>query len=258
MALCASALIISTIIFHRVFGMPTPLALNLFGLAFALAGLSLLTGAFALLWIWRHGTRGPANTLVGMTMAILVLLWPLSLIPKVRNLPAINDVTTDMASPPQFLAVARLRPPGANSATYPGPATAELQKAFYRNIQPLILARPPQDAFDLAGLALRKLRLTTVAETPVGTDGRAWGVIEAYDRTLAFGFYDDVVIRVSPLGRGSRIDVRSASRFGRHDLGANAARVRHILNEIVARADASVGGKQSPANDRRTSSRRDR
>ena len=43
------------------------------------------------------------------------------------------------------------------------------------------------------------------------------------------GFRDDVVIRISPLGKGTRVDVRSASRFGTHDFGANASRIRACL-----------------------------
>jgi hypothetical protein len=46
------------------------------------------------------------------------------------------------------------------------------------------------------------------------------------------GFRDDVVIRIAPLGQGTRIDMRSASRFGNHDLGANASRVRSLLEDL--------------------------
>ena len=38
----------------------------------------------------------------------------------------------------------------------------------------------------------------------------------------------------------ARIDVRSASRYGRHDLGRNADRVRQILKEIVVRMESVV------------------
>ncbi len=45
--------------------------------------------------------------------------------------------------------------------------------------------------------------------------------------TFWFGFKDDVVIRVRPVADGgsSRIDVRSISRVGLSDLGANAKRI---------------------------------
>jgi uncharacterized protein (DUF1499 family) len=46
------------------------------------------------------------------------------------------------------------------------------------------------------------------------------------------GVRDDVVIRITPIGQGTRVDVRSASRFGAHDLGANASRIRSLLEDI--------------------------
>ena len=46
------------------------------------------------------------------------------------------------------------------------------------------------------------------------------------------GFRDDVVVRIRAVGQGARVDVRSASRYGRHDFGANAARVKALLDDI--------------------------
>jgi hypothetical protein len=46
------------------------------------------------------------------------------------------------------------------------------------------------------------------------------------------GFRDDIVIRIAPINQGARIDVRSASRVGTHDFGANASRIRSLLEDI--------------------------
>ena len=67
-------------------------------------------------------------------------------------------------------------------------------------------------------------------------------MIEAVARTPIMGFRDDVVIRVSPLGRGARVDLRSASRYGTHDFGANAARLRALLEDI----DDAAGSAPEP------------
>jgi fatty-acyl-CoA synthase len=57
--------------------------------------------------------------------------------------------------------------------------------------------------------------------------------IEAVATTFWFGFKDDVVVRVRPgAAGGSRVDVRSVSRVGQSDLGANAARIRRILDGL--------------------------
>src|SRR6202030_4783468 len=62
--------------------------------------------------------------------------------------------------------------------------------------------------------------------------GQRDGLIEAIARTPILGFRDDVAVRVRATHEGARIDVRSASRYGRHDLGANAARVRSLIDDI--------------------------
>ena len=62
-------------------------------------------------------------------------------------------------------------------------------------------------------------------EACVPADGR----LEATDTSAFFGFKDDVVVRVRASDAGSRIDVRSKSRVGLGDVGANARRVRAFL-----------------------------
>jgi uncharacterized protein (DUF1499 family) len=244
LGLFAVGLVVASVLFHRLFGMSTPLALNLFVVAFLIAGVAILSGIHALVRIWQRGYRGTSAAFAGILIGAVLLGWPLSLVPTLRQLPAINDVTTDTSDPPAFIVLAAQRPKGANSPVHPGERFAELQRAGYRDLQPLKLNRTQVEAFDIVGLALRRLRMETVNEIPYGTDGRQWGLIEATDRTLVLGFVDDVSVRVRPDGRGTRIDVRSASRYGRHDLGRNAERVRTILNEIVARAEASVPGRR--------------
>ncbi len=86
---------------------------------------------------------------------------------------------------------------------------------------------PPDQAFERA-LATAKDMGWTVIEAD-----KAAGRIEATDRTLWFGFFDDIVIRVTPAaGSGSRVDVRSLSRVGVSDLGANAKRIRAFLARL--------------------------
>jgi uncharacterized protein (DUF1499 family) len=59
------------------------------------------------------------------------------------------------------------------------------------------------------------------------------GRLEAIDTTFWFGFRDDVVVRVRPGADDVRVDVRSVSRVGVGDLGANAARIRHFLDRLA-------------------------
>jgi uncharacterized protein (DUF1499 family) len=62
--------------------------------------------------------------------------------------------------------------------------------------------------------------------------GRREGHIEAVARTAIMGFRDDVVVRIRADGDGARLDARSASRYGPHDLGGNASRLRSLLDDV--------------------------
>jgi uncharacterized protein (DUF1499 family) len=122
-----------------------------------------------------------------------------------------------------------LRPRGRTD--YPGPAVAALQRTAYPDIVPLELDVPTKTAYD-AALALVTKRKWYIGDARSPTLARRDGVIEAVARTPIMGFRDDVVIRVTPVGQGTRVDMRSASRFGNHDLGANASRIRSLLEDI--------------------------
>ena len=73
---------------------------------------------------------------------------------------------------------------------------------------------------------------------------QGWEVIRVGDTTLEatatarwFGFKDDVAIRLSEVADGVRVDVRSASRVGRSDVGTNAARIRAYLAALNRRTE---------------------
>ena len=111
----------------------------------------------------------------------------------------------------------------ANPPEYLGPAIAVQQRKAYPDLAPLDLSMPPGDAFTKAIAVARAMGWEIVAQKP------AEGRIEATATTAWFGFKDDIVIRVAETAGGSRIDVRSKSRVGRSDVGANAARIRAYL-----------------------------
>ncbi|MBI5444604.1 MAG: DUF1499 domain-containing protein [Deltaproteobacteria bacterium] len=143
-----------------------------------------------------------------------------------KSILAIHDITTDTERPPTFSAIVPLRAGAANSLDYGGEGVARLQQAAYPDIQPLILPLGPKQAFERALGAVRSQGWVLVA-----ADQREWRV-EAYDRTFWYGFVNDIVIRVTPEGARSRIDVRSVSRVGRSDLGNNAKRIRRFIAEV--------------------------
>lgn len=236
-------LIVAAIVLHRLFGLATPVALNLFLVSFVGAGLAIALASFALWRIWLSGYRGTGSSLVAIALSAAILMWPLSLLPIIQELPNINDVSTDTVSPPQFVEIARLRPVGSNSVQYNSAEFADVQAKAYPDLRTLPVERDAVETVTLVAQALRKLRMEVVREIPPDRS-TGLGFVEAVDRTLVFGFYDDVVVRVAENGRGALVDVRSASRFGQHDLGANAARVREVMTALVERIQATVPKKE--------------
>jgi uncharacterized protein (DUF1499 family) len=96
---------------------------------------------------------------------------------------------------------------------------------------PLETTTNAQTAYEAARTIIAKRRWQVINERPP-QPGRRDGYIEAVARTPIMGFRDDVAVRIRAVGQGARVDVRSASRYGRHDFGTNAARVRVLLDDI--------------------------
>ncbi|MEQ8823930.1 MAG: DUF1499 domain-containing protein [Filomicrobium sp.] len=244
-AVFSAALILSALFLHRLFSIPTPVALNLVKLSIMGGMLSLALAVIALIDIWRTGAKGLSTMFLGGLLAGLVVAWPAIVLPQVKDNPEINDITTDAENPPRFQTLAARRMPGANLPDYPGEVFAEQQAIAFPDLKPLLVNRSVSEAYEVSADALRRLGMKAVQETPPGDEAPAEGSIEAYDRTLIWGFYDDVMVRVIGNRLTAKIDVRSASRYGRHDLGRNAKRVRRVLKEIVARLEATVSGPRT-------------
>jgi hypothetical protein len=225
-------------------------ALSTLAGALVLACVAILLALGAGVVIWRDGIGGGRYAVVALLIGLALIAYPLYLGIKAYQLPAIYDISTDPIDPPQFDAIARLRPRDANPIAYAGLYTAEQQRAAYSDIEPDDTTATPQEAYDAAMKVITKRRWRVVdARPPQGTpaqgaaprqgEGRTApgatvrdGLIEAVARTPILGFRDDVVVRVRATLDGARIDVRSASRYGRHDLGTNAKRVRNLIDDI--------------------------
>jgi uncharacterized protein (DUF1499 family) len=174
----------------------------------------------------RPGSKGVA--LAGLVLGVIAAGMPINSINTARHSP-IHDVSTATANPPQFVAVLPLRAAAkaANTTDYDA-KTAQLQKETYPDIGPLHLDAPPAQAFDRSLAAARGMGWEIVASDP------AQGRIEATATTFWFGFKDDIVVRIAAEGAGSRLDVRSLSRIGKSDVGANARRIRDYLAKVKA------------------------
>jgi hypothetical protein len=239
-ALFSGALLVFTVLLHRLLGMSTPIALNLFTAGFAGGIVAVLLAVAALVEIWRTGRSGLMSAFGSVAVVLTVFAGPLLFLPTYLNLPALNDVSTDLQSPPPFMTLARLRTGSANGAQYPAERFAKLQATYYPDLRPFAVDRSAEEAHELAVDALKRLKFQIISEEAPGQTPARPGWIEAVDRTPVVGFYDDVIVRVQGDKARARIDVRSASRYGGHDMGRNATRVRRIMKELQARLDATI------------------
>jgi uncharacterized protein (DUF1499 family) len=202
------------------------------GSGFALAALTLVLAVLGGVAIWRLGLKGARRVLLAVLLGLGLLAAPAWMALQALTLPQLNDITTDIDDPPSF---SRSRAAlAARSGHVPRelPREARLpQRDTYQRLIPIITELPAEDAFDLGLKAARSLGWQVIESAPPG--GRTGsGRIEAVAATRILRFSDDVTIRVRPRVNGSRIDIRSASRIGRHDLGANARRIQAFADEI--------------------------
>jgi uncharacterized protein (DUF1499 family) len=197
--------------------------------ALGVAGLAILLALAAMVMIWREGIEGVSPALLAIVIGAGLLAYPAYLGVQYVRTPAISDVTTDAGDPPRFDLLAKLRPRG--TVDYAGAATAARQRAAYPDIEPLQVAASPQVAYEAAMSVVSKRKWNIILNRAPQL-GRRDGQIEAVARTPILGFREDVVVRVRGSAEGARIDVRSASRYGGHDLGSNAARVRGLIEDI--------------------------
>lgn len=199
-----------------------------FGSALVLAMVAILLALASFVALWNNGGPGFAQAITAVLIGVGLLAYPGYLGYKAHNLPAITDITTDPIDPPRFEVLSRLRPP--NSSLYPGLSAAELQMEAWPDIEPLLVAVSPKAAYDgaMAVIAKRKWRVVDARAPAPNRDG----YIEAIARTPIMGFRDDVAVRIRATREGAKIDIRSASRYGTRDFGANATRVLALIDDI--------------------------
>jgi uncharacterized protein (DUF1499 family) len=175
---------------------------------------------------YRLGWSAWIVPLASVAVCLAASIVPVLGIVHARSVPPIHDITTDTAMPPVFVALAASRTAAPNGLDYGGPEVASAQKQAYPDLVTLQSTLAPDALFERALQAARESGWQLVDAN------RSEGRIEAVDTSLLYGFKDDIVIRIRGDANGSRLDVRSASRVGRSDLGVNAARIRKYLRRL--------------------------
>jgi hypothetical protein len=224
-------LLILTVLLHRFTSLTTPVALNLIGVSLAGLFIAIAIAIFALVRIWFGGQTGAAQAFAAIFIACLGLAVPAFYLSKTVLLPRLNDVATSPDEPLAFKTLLSQRPADANPIKDPDAAAVEAQVEAYPDLGPMVLERTAPEVFSLVQEAVERQGWTIASSETPGETGI--GRIEATDQSLVMGFTDDVVVQVKGDDAHAVVDVRSVSRYGLHDLGANAARIRALFEEVT-------------------------
>jgi uncharacterized protein (DUF1499 family) len=229
MALFFVQLLILTVLLHRFGTLATPAAMNLVAVSIGGLLLAIIVAVVGLVRIWFGGQIGAAQAFTGIAIALVGLAVPLFFLSQYFLLPQLNDIQTTR-QPMEFKQLAAMRPADANRIVEPDLAGAEEREKAYPDIRPMELERSVTETFDIVHEAVKRLGWTIVLSEP--PDGDQPGRIEATNRTMIMGYTDDALIRVTGDDAHAFIDVRSVSRYGMHDLGANAGHIRELFAEV--------------------------
>jgi uncharacterized protein (DUF1499 family) len=193
---------------------------------FALFGLGGLLGIVATVVGVIGAVRG-GGIGIGFISGVVVAVVFVSIAVSRPRVPQINDITTDTTNPPQFVAAGSISANQGRDMKYPGPSFTEQQRAGYPDLAPLQLAASPDEVYKRVEATARQMPTWQVTRTDP-----AARAVEGVDTTWLFQFKDDFVIEVRPQDGGSVVQMRSKSRDGKGDVGANAARIKAFLGKL--------------------------
>jgi uncharacterized protein (DUF1499 family) len=223
---------------HRFQHIETPEFLWLLAIVAALALVALLLSIKGLTSLWRRGDRGGPSAFWGAVIALIVLAPFAVTLYQALALPAIYDISTDVADPPELFASAGQRTGDMNPVV-----NDEDSRRLQTSAYPEVTGRRYDGSPD---------RILTAVNTVISNNG--WSIVkqqgepgedaeilvEVVARTWLLGFTSDAVIRLSDEGETTYVDMRSVSRYGIHDLGENAERITAFMTAL----DAEVQGAQ--------------
>jgi uncharacterized protein (DUF1499 family) len=146
---------------------------------------------------------------------------------QAQEAPPLDDVSTDLLDRPVFRSESPIPGEDAEERAARLEWFARMQREAYPDLVPLSVPGPAAQAFERALAAAHQMPGWEITRSDPER-----GEIEATATSRIFGFVDDVALRVRSAPDGARIDLRSRSRPGRPDFGANASRIRAFIREL--------------------------
>lgn len=237
--ICIPVLIIGSLL-HRGGYIDTPTLYPVLVVGFVLALIAVLTAVAGLATIWEYGGFGTSDAMRGLIFGSIALAPALLAAAAILLYPQLNDVSTDIDDPPSLR-----RPLGIQVAGHAQIADYSAQRQSYPDIVPRRFPLGTAELYAAAKQVVEARGWQVLGELqPAMSDDSAEIRVETH--SLLIGFIDDMVIRIRPDRIGSRLDLRSVSRHGMHDLGANARRIRSFLASLDAVLTEAYGTLEPP------------
>lgn len=216
----AAAFVVGPLLAHMQI-VPAIVGFVLFDVGGLLGVIAVVLGIFASL---RHGL-GTAGW--GLALGAAVTIGFFVIASSAGKFPRINDISTDTVNPPQFLRAGSLPGNQGRDMRYPGASFADQQRAGYPNLTPLRLIGSADDVFARVLAAAKQMPDWEI--TRVDASAHA---LEGVATSHLFRFRDDFVVEVRPQDGSSLVQMRSKSRDGKGDIGANAARIQAFYAKL--------------------------
>ena len=198
---------------------------------FAIFALGCLLGAVVfLIGIGIVVRQGPGIELGAAAMGLIPAAFLVYSLVRASQFPAINDVSTEKLYPPEFVEAGKIAENAGRDMGFADSLRPVLEE-HYPDIKPVAIEGDPEDIFLEASRIAREQPGWTGTRSTFGTEESA---IEGYAVTSVFRFCDDFVIRVTKANGGAVVDMRSKSRDGKGDFGANAQRIREFMGQLGA------------------------
>jgi hypothetical protein len=250
------------IVLYRFSKIDTLRMLVLVACGLVMALLAIVFGLRAIVELWTRGFRGGSQVVRGLVITLLVLMpFGYYMFLGLQH-PLANDVSTDTFNPPDYVSAQDLRATAAAEgvnpvleysdeyadtivAAYPKlrsrryPAGADRVLEAVRNI----ITENDWPITGSSGLPEPRSETDAVVDEDTRQQGSELTLddnpqapddiyIEFVDRTPVFAFENDVVVRIVSEDENTLVDVRSSSRWGKHDFGYNARLIEKFLTEL--------------------------
>ncbi|MGQ5717776.1 DUF1499 domain-containing protein [Pseudochrobactrum asaccharolyticum] len=254
---CASIgffLLVAAVALHRFSMIQQPDLVLLVTLSAGFAALALLLSAKTFYNLWRSGDAGGRRALRASFLAVLTLVPPALVLVQISAAPRIHDISTDLENSVEFNTVMENVPDllqahqpnfRVRMLSYLGLDDLSAQNSLSTDAVPDMLqqisAYPEVSGrqYDSAQDHVLKAVLKVMKEQGITVTGSA-GVagedidvsVEGVAKTLILGLRSDLAVRLRDEAEHTTVDMRAVSRYGRYDLGFNAALIENFFNAL--------------------------